>query len=100
MTTLILIAFAVYFISIFAFFFWDMAIMKAQKNREIEECQKSVKGSEEDRRDCADSLRRVALKHTNMKREIKKLIKEEDYPGPLVGKANFIKALKGVINGE
>ena len=61
METLILICFAIYFVSICAFFFLGMAIMKAQKNKEISELVRKIAENELDRRDKADSLRLALL---------------------------------------
>lgn len=68
------------------------------KDNEISELVRKIAENELTRREQADSLRKVSLKYTNIKREIKKLIKEEDYPGPLVGKERFLEVLKGVID--
>lgn len=96
METLILICFAVYFVSICAFFFLGMAIMRTQKNREIKDCRRRVSQYEELRQTQADTIRRVGLKYTNLKHGIAKLMKR--YKG-LANESSFGKALREVIDG-
>ena len=96
METLILICFAIYFVSICAFFFLGMAIMKAQKNKEISELVRKIAENELDRRDKADSLRLALLDNSNLKHRIFKLLKRYNQ----MSKTPFGKALREVINDK
>jgi len=96
LTTLILLGFLVYFISIAAFFFLGMAIMKKQKDREIREYQARLKDRDLERKLQANSLRQIHLKYTTLKQNIKKLMKKY----PLTSNTPVGKNLKEIINGK